>query len=129
MRAELGAASRFVLWAERAALQHPDLSKESVNVLRVCIQELISNVVLYAQRVDGAPTVKVALQIGATGIMICMEDNGPPFDPTKHAPVKVETDLASADWNGRGLRIVRNMSRQMSYERSGDWNRLRVEIA
>lgn len=129
MAARMGAVSRFVRWAEGAALKHSYLSKASINAMRVCIQELVSNVVLHAKSVDGPPTVRVAVQIGIAGIIICIEDNGPPFDPTREAPIKVDTDLASADRGGRGLRIVRNMSRQMSYRRSGEWNRVQVEIA
>jgi anti-sigma regulatory factor (Ser/Thr protein kinase) len=129
MAAKMGAVSRFVTWAERAALRHSYLSKAAINAMRVCIQELVSNIVLHTKSVDGPPTVRVALKIGMAGIIVCIEDNGPPFDPMTQAPIEVDTDLASADRGGRGLRIVRNMSRRMSYERSGEWNRVRLEIA
>jgi hypothetical protein len=128
MAAKMGAVSRFIAWAERAALKHSYLSKASINAMRVCIQELVSNIVLHAKSIDGPPTVRVALQIGTAGIIVCIEDNGPPFDPMTQAPVEVDTDLASADRGGRGLRIVRNMSRQMYYVRSGEWNRVWVDI-
>jgi len=129
MVANMGAVSRFVLWAESTALKHCYLSKASMNAMRVCIQELVSNIVLHSKRLDGPATVRVTVQIGMAGIIINIEDNGPPFDPTREAPIEVDTDLASADRGGRGLRIVRNMSRQMSYSRSGEWNRVQVEIA
>ena len=128
MPGKMGAVSRFVTWSERAALKHSYLPKASINAMRVCIQELVSNIVLHAKSVGAPPTVRVALQIGAAGIIICIEDNGPPFDPMTQAPIDVNTDLASANRGGRGLRIVRNLSRQMSYVRSGEWNRVRVEI-
>lgn len=129
MAATMGAVSRIVTWAGGVALKHPSLSKASINAMRVCIQEIVSNVALHAKPLDGVPTVRVSLQIEDEQIIVCIEDNGQPFDPMKEAPSKPDTDLASADLGGRGLRIVRAMAHQMSYRRVGEWNSLRLEIA
>lgn len=127
--ASVNSVSRIAIWAESAGRQHPDLANASINAMVVCIQELVCNIALHSKRPDGAPTVKVDIQIDATGIAICVEDNGQPFDPVKQAPINVETDLASADLGGRGLRIVRQLTRALSYDRAGEWNRVRLEIA
>ena len=131
-RKELAAStrvvSRVVAWAEKAARKHPDLSKSTVNALLVCIQELVSNVALHAKHPEGSPTIKLALLVSANCVGVCMEDNGQPFDPTIESSCKIETDLASADLGGRGLRIVRHMARKMSYHRAGQWNCVRLEI-
>ena len=129
MTASVNSVSRIGVWAEDAARQHPDLTHASMNAMLVCIQELVANIALHSRRPNGAPTVKVGIQIDATGIGVCIEDNGQPFDPTRDAPETVDTDLASAEPGGRGVRIVRRMARVMSYLRAGDWNRVRLEIA
>lgn len=129
MTASVNSVSRIGVWAEDAGRQHPDLTHASMNAMLVCIQELVANIALHSRRPNGAPTVKVGIQIDATGIGVCIEDNGQPFDPVKQAPINVETDLASADVGGRGVRIVRQLAREMSYARVGEWNRVRLEIA
>lgn len=128
LAASTRAVSRVVAWAEKAARRHPDLSQPTVNALLVCIQELVSNVALHAQHSEGSPTIKLALLICANRVGVNMEDNGQPFDPTIASACKIETDLASADLGGRGLRIVRHMARKMSYHRAGQWNCIRLDI-
>ena len=127
--ASVNSVSRIIIWAEDAAHQHPDLSSAPVNAMLVCIQELVSNIALHSRRTDGAPTVKVAIQIDAESIAVCIEDNRQPVDPMKEAPIHFEKDLASAYPGGRGVRIVRQLAREMSYARVGEWNRVRLEIA
>ena len=129
MTASVNSVSRIVRWAEGAGRQYPDLTNTSINAMLVCIHELVCNIALHSRRPDGAPTVIVSIQIDATGIAVCIEDNGQPFDPMKQAPIKCEKGLASANLGGRGLRIVHQMARELSYARVGDWNRLRLEIA
>ena len=129
MTASVNSVSRIVSWAEGAGRQYPDLTNTSINAMLVCIHELVCNIALHSKRPDGAPTVKVSLQIDATGIAVGIEDNGQPFDPVKQAPINIETDLASADLGGRGLRIVHEMARELSYARADQWNRVRLEIA
>ena len=128
MSATIDAMSGFDAWSEAAMCEHPDLPASAVNVLLVCLQELICNIVSYATRDDRPSTVKVEVQIGAEEISVLLEDDGPPFDPLAAEPRPAETDLASASLGGRGLLIVRSMTRSVSYQRSGEWNRLRLEI-
>lgn len=127
--ASLRGVSRIIAWAEGAARKDPDLTNASINAMLVCIQELVSNVAFHAKHCEGTPTVRLLLQIEAGGIVVCIEDNGQPFDPMMEVPRRVDTDLASADLGGRGLLIVRQMSRAMSYVRVGEWNCVRLEIA
>jgi len=129
LAASVESVSGVVVWAERAAHAHPHLPPASVNVLLVCLQELVANVALHARRDDGKPTVKVGLEFEAERIGVLIEDNGHPFDPVNDAPNKVETDLASAGVGGRGVLIVRQLTRAMSYKRVGEWNCVRLDIA
>ncbi len=126
--ASMGEVTRVVAWVEKIAQQNSALSPAAVNAVVVCVQELLSNVALHAHRPDGAPRVRVDLEMSACGIVVRVEDNGEAFDPTNHIPEFVDRDLASAHVGGRGVRIVRHMSRSMSYARSGDWNCIRLEI-
>ena len=118
----MGAVARVVAWVEKIAQQHTSLSKASVNAMLVCVQELLVNVALHSTRPDGAPIVRVGLEIAAKQIFVRIEDNGKAFDPTNDVPEIIDTDLASAPLGGRGVRIVRHMSRSMSYVRTGEWN-------
>ncbi len=129
MSATIEAMLEFAGWAEGAALDHADLAPETINVMLVCLHELVSNVALHARRKSGNPTVKVCLQFAAGQIAVLIEDDGQPFDPLTDTPVRADTDLASAYPGGRGVRIVRQLTSAISYKRSGEWNCLRLEIA
>lgn len=118
-----------VNWAETVAYAHPELPPPCVNVVLVCLQELVGNVALYGRRNDGPPVVKVGLRIAPERVALSIDDNGQPFDPLKDAPRLSDNDLASAGPGGRGVRIVRELVAAMVYRREGEWNRLLLEIA
>ena len=116
-------------WAEDVAGAHADLSPTAINVMVVCLLELVANIALHASFDGVSPTVRVGLRIDAGVITLAIGDNGAHFDPITDAPVWVDTDLATARVGGRGLLIVRNLSRAMCYKRKGGWNCVRLEIA
>ncbi len=129
MSATFEAISGLAAWAEDAALEHQELPPAAVNILQVCLAELVTNVAMHGMREDRAPTVKVGLEIEDARIAVLIEDDGRPFDPLKGALRAIEKNLATATAGGRGVRIVRHMTRAMSYMRAGDWNRVQLEIA
>ena len=118
-----------VAWAETATFAHPELPPPCINVVLVCLQELVGNIALYARRCDGPPIVKVGLRIESHGVALSIEDNGQAFDPVREVPGVLDTDLASAVAGGRGVRIVRELVCSMIYNRVGEWNRVTLEIA
>ena len=115
-------------WAEDMAQEHPELAPATVNALLVCLQEMLANVALHARRPDGLLLVRVGLEFKPAGVCVFIEDNGFPFDPVKYSPQHEDTDLASAGVGGRGVRIVRQLTCAMSYDRVGEWNFVRLEI-
>jgi anti-sigma regulatory factor (Ser/Thr protein kinase) len=127
--ASVGAVERVVTWVDKIAQKHTSLPKASVNAMVVCVQELLANVALHGTRPDGVARMRVGLEIAAKEIFVRIEDNGDAFDPTNDIPEVIDTDLASAQVGGRGVRIVRHMSRSMSYVRTGEWNCIQLDIA
>jgi len=128
MAATLDNVLVIIGWAEDLAHEHPDLAPASLNVLLVCLQEMVANVALHATHPDGFLVVRVGLEFKPAGVCVFIEDNGFPFDPIKYSPKHVDTDLASAGVGGRGVRIVRQLTSAMSYDRVGEWNFVRLEI-
>ena len=128
MEATIEAMSELALWAETAASNHSDLTPKSINSLQVCLEELVVNVAMHATADDARPTVKVKLQIKGAEIAVLIMDNGPAFDSIREAPDHVETDLEQMGVGGLGLQIVRNLTRSMSYARTGEWNCTQLEI-
>ena len=126
--ASLESVSGVVDWAEDAARGHPELNSASVNALLVCLHELMANVVMHARREEGAPLVRIDLQIGPREFAFTIEDNGRAFDPISDIPDLCYTNHGPVAGGGFGVRIVREMVCRMFYSRIGDWNRLRLEI-
>jgi len=126
--ASLESVSGVVDWAEDATLGHPELHSSSINALLVCLHEIMANVAMHARRDDGAPLVRIDLQIGLQDVSFTIEDNGQAFDPISDIPDLDDASHSLFAGRGVGLRIVRELVCRMFYSRIGDWNRLRLEI-
>lgn len=102
------------------------LASRAAYAVELASEELLSNVAKYAGR-DGEPaTASLLVEAGADGVRLELEDDGPPFDPTSVPPPPPMTLDASP--GGRGLHLVRSLSRSLSYRRERDRNVLVVEI-
>ena len=123
MEASIESICELTSWAEAATRSHGELNSTAINGLLVCLEELVANIALYGTHDNVIPTVRIALNIKNGLVEVVIEDDGPAFDPVgEPEPDVLETDLDFMTVGGRGLRIVRNLAREMSYERVNGWN-------
>ena len=89
------------------------------NVLRLCADEALANIVLHARRSDGSPA-QFWLACGTTpgALALYLEDDGQPFDPTVQAPAPLAPSLEAATVGGHGLRLMRHYLQPLRYRRS-----------
>ena len=90
---------------------------EVAEELRVCLHELLGNVVMH-----GGPGVSLMV-VRAAGelerMSLTVEDNGPPFDPTRQPAPPVPDQLDAAPVGGLGLVLVRRFADDFGYQRVG----------
>ena len=114
--------ARVAEWAEtQAAGIAPDIAFAS----RLCVEEATTNIMLYA--FDSGPTgQRLRVGCGRQGELVAfvIEDHGRAFDPVSAPDESREGSIADATVTGRGIRLMRQFSKDMRYERIGDVNRL-----
>jgi serine/threonine-protein kinase RsbW len=95
--------------------------------VRLVVEELILNLIDHAV---GSATNRVDLRIevGLDRVTLILEDDCAPFDPRSVPAFDVTKPLEKRAPRGMGIQLVRTMTQNMTYERTGSRNRLKVEI-
>lgn len=113
-------------WIDQIA-RDLDASDKVSYALRLCLSEIATNILLYGGPENHGVRITVDRRKGA--IVVRIEDDGYAFDPVKFEPVPLVTDIEMAPVGGHGLRLVRQFSNSMRYERSDGFNRLELTFA
>ena len=98
-----------------------------VYVINLALDELITNVVSYGFGGVPEPEIRITLRRERDALVLIMEDNGQPFDPTQEVPTDVTSPLTERPVGGLGLHLVKNFADRLSYEFADGRNRVIVE--
>jgi anti-sigma regulatory factor (Ser/Thr protein kinase) len=94
--------------------------------LNLVLEELFVNAVRYGG-CEGVPgSARVRLHRAADGVEVEFRDRGRPFDPTSAPDVDIHAPLMERGDGGLGIHLVRQIMRDVHYERDGEWNQLRM---
>jgi anti-sigma regulatory factor (Ser/Thr protein kinase) len=112
----------FADWIEAWATGRA-LGETVAFAMRLCVEEAVTNIALYAY--DGAPG-PVRLDVVSSGddVTVTISDHGAPFDVSTARDPGTEVDIETATIGGRGIRLMRQFSDRLAYGRVGDQNRL-----
>lgn len=93
--------------------------------LALVAEEVAANVAMHA---TGATffALRVTPRDGQLGL--CIEDDGPEYDPLARATPDTTAALDDRDVGGLGVHLVRELTRDAHYERAGDLNRLVCDL-
>ena len=94
----------------------------------LAVEEMASNIIKYGY--DDEREHQILVRIAATRdlLEISFEDDGHPFDPTKHPSPDIERIVESRRAGGLGIELVRRICEKMIYTREGARNRLVLHI-
>jgi anti-sigma regulatory factor (Ser/Thr protein kinase) len=100
----------------------------TVFVINLALDELITNAVTHGTFEVPDPAIDVHLKAERDVVILVMEDNGSPFDPTevKAGDVDTTSSLEDRAVGGLGLHLVRSFAHEVSYEFVDGKNRLTV---
>ena len=101
-------------------LEGCDLSARLRNAVEVSAEELLSNAWKYAFPHGDPGEIALTLEADREGAVLEASDNGIPFDPTL-VPPPPPPSLDGAP-GGRGIHLVRSLSRSFTYRREGSRN-------
>lgn len=113
---------------ERFAEEH-DLPPQVLMRMELALDEALTNVVSYAfPEESGDAVITVGMDIRERRVRICIEDNGPPFDPLTEAPEPdVEAPAEEREIGGLGVHLAKTFVETLRYERVDGRNRLTLE--
>jgi serine/threonine-protein kinase RsbW len=118
------AVARVTGWIERFCEKH-QLPRTVVNALSLSLEEIVSNIVVHGyERQPGK--LSIALHYDRRVFSVIIEDGGKPFDPTKAASPSLGSTLASRREGGLGLLFVKTLMDDVTYQRAGAINRLKL---
>ena len=94
----------------------------------LAVEEMASNIIKYGY--DDEREHQIVVRIAATRdlLEISFEDDGHPFDPTKHPSPDIERIVESHRAGGLGIELVRRICEKMIYTRDGSINRLMLHV-
>lgn len=99
-----------------------------INRVRLVIEELVVNVVRYAYDDQKAHRIDVDVRTEPRRVVVTVEDDGKPFDPSQAPPPRLREPLETRPTGGLGIFLVKRLSNDMTYTRHGERNRVRVVV-
>jgi anti-sigma regulatory factor (Ser/Thr protein kinase) len=113
----------------RAHLERAGVDEAAVHAVDLVLEELVGNVLRYGFPDGREHVIRVAADVRPASVVVRIDDDGQPFDPTAHPEPAPAKSLAEAVVGGQGIAMVRRATRAMRYRREAGRNRLEVEIA
>jgi anti-sigma regulatory factor (Ser/Thr protein kinase) len=101
-------------WVERVAAEFI-LPAALVQRIDLCLTELITNLISYGYPDGRLGTVRIRFWRQPEQIVIRIDDDGAPFDPTSFDAPGLPGTLADAHGSGRGIRLVRHFADELHH--------------
>ncbi len=103
-----------------------DIGPATINRIEVVLEELMANVARHA--VD-ARTIAVTANVGDSGLVLSIEDDGEAFNPLDATDPEPFSTLESATVGGQGIPLIKRLSKRVRYDREGQSNRVTAVFA
>lgn len=97
-----------------------NLSRETLNILSLCIEELAGNVVQHAFKPGEKRWLDLTILDKPDKLIVRIRDNGAAFDPVVY--------LGNGDAKGFGIRMVQKLSDNIEYRRNMGLNNLIIHL-
>lgn len=99
--------------------------------LTLCAVELFNNVCLHGRGERDEEHITLTVGIDPDRAWLCLEDQGPAFNPILEAKLRmpeIPATLDDLEESGRGLTIIHQISDHVAYVRDQETNRLTVTV-
>ena len=103
------------------------LPDPKVFVINLALDELITNTVTHGLEDKADAEIRITMRVDAGTLILVMEDNGQPFDPTQDTDADVTSSLEERAIGGLGLHLVKSFADRVDYEFVEGRNRLTMQ--
>jgi len=108
-------------FAKRQALSPKDIFK-----INLCMEEHFTNIISYGYADGAKHWVEITLSVENAKLMIRIEDDGIPFNPTKIVAPNFQCPLEEREVGGLGVFLTKHFMDTMAYQRRGNKNILEM---
>lgn len=115
---EVGCLQTYLEDVSLQARLEPAVSKR----LRLAVEEAVANIINHSH----ATTVALQAKIADGQIIITIDDDGIPFNPTQHSPTDLSLSPDQRPPGGMGIILLQRMSDALSYRHSQGHNILTI---
>jgi serine/threonine-protein kinase RsbW len=102
------------------------LPQAQAPAFELALEEVFMNVVMHGSPAGIVPRVEVSLLRIGSRLCMTVEDDSPEFNPLSLPPPDVTAALQERPLGGHGVHLVRRMMDEVSYQRVGTLNQLRM---
>ena len=114
----------------RRALDAFTLDPRARFSIELVFEEVVANVVRHGTRADGRTLITLEVSVEDDAVRLTFLDDGLAFDPRGRPNPPPAPDLEHAETGGRGLMLIRSVSRSVEYLRTPQGrNRLTVTVS
>ena len=110
--------------ARLGAEQH--LPTDVVGELTLVLEEVISNIIRHGCAGREDRQISLALDLSSEAITVTVQDDGTSFNPLTHPEPDVTRPLEAREVGGLGIFLVRRLMDEVTYQRDGGQNVLRM---
>lgn len=100
----------------------------TIHHVRLVVEELVVNIVRYAYNDQAAHKIGLDVRTEPRRVVVTVEDDGRPFNPNDVTPPPLRESLEARRVGGLGILLVKKLSREFTYTRENDRNRVRATI-
>ena len=99
------------------------LSNEVTFDLHLCLDEVITNIIIHGYGGKSAEVISLSLYIRDNQVRAMVVDQGPAFDPLTEAPEpKLDAPLEEREMGGLGIFLCKKMMDRLEYSRHDNKN-------
>jgi len=102
--------------------QSMELSQRFVFEINLALDELFTNIISYGFSDDDEHDIKITITCQDEEIIICIEDDGVPFNPVDADTPDLECSIENCKIGGLGIHIIKKLMDAVCYQRCDNKN-------
>ena len=126
LKNDVAELEKLAIFVEEVAAEMT-LDPELEMNLNLVLEEIVSNVILYAYPQDEEGTVIVTAEKDGNSLVFTVNDKGKEFDTTKVEDADVTLSAEERQIGGLGIYIVKNIMNEVTYQRLDGHNVLTLK--
>ena len=112
-----------------AAMSQSSIPELVINRSKVILDEILSNIILYAYDDEQEHTIEIRLSLDSNGIRVTIKDDGIPFNPLGCAAPDTTAPMDERELGGLGIHLVKKLADEVVYQRHINSNVLTIVLS